>query len=53
MLSKIVLGAVKTVHISKNVLKDWGAWLAQLVKRAALDLGVLSSSPRLGVKIKK
>ena len=29
----------------------WGAWLAQSVESAALDLGVLSSSPMLGVAI--
>ena len=28
-----------------------GTWLAQLVKYMALDLGVVSSSPALGVKI--
>ena len=28
-----------------------GTWLAQLVKHATLDLGVVSSSPTLGVEI--
>ena len=28
-----------------------GAWLAQLVERVTLDLGVVSVSPRLGVEI--
>ena len=29
--------------------KKWGAWLAQSVKHMTLDLGVVSSSPTLGV----
>ena len=34
-----------------TILKiNWNAWLAELVEHVALDLGVMSSSPRLGVK---
>ena len=29
----------------------WGAWLAQSVGHATLGLGVVSSSPALGVEI--
>ena len=28
----------------------WGAWLAQLVEHATLDLRVVSSSPTLGME---
>ena len=32
----------------------WGAWLAQLVKHATIDLRVVNSSPMLGMEyIKK
>ena len=31
--------------------KNKGTWLAQSVKHATLDLGVVSSSPTLGVQI--
>ena len=33
---------------SSLILGDGGAWLAQLVRHATLDLGVVSSSPTLG-----
>jgi len=35
-----------------SILKilHWGFWLAQSVKHAALDLGVVSSSPTLDVR---
>ena len=29
----------------------WGFWLAQLVQQVILDLGVVSLSPKLGIKI--
>jgi len=31
--------------------QKWGAWLAQWVEHVTLDLGVVSSSPTLGVEI--
>ena len=34
----------------KDIFKT-GAWLAQLVEHATVDLGVMSSSPTLGVEI--
>ena len=34
-------------------MKESGAWLAQLVEHATLDLGVVSMSPTLGVEITK
>ena len=31
----------------------WGTWLAQLEEHVTLDLGVMSLSPAMGVKITK
>jgi len=36
-----------------RILKTWGAWLTQSVEHATLHLGVVSSSPTLGVEILK
>ena len=35
----------------KNYENGWAAWLAQLVEHVTLDLGVVSSSPMLGVEV--
>ena len=32
-------------------LGQGGAWMAQLVEHATLDLGVMSSSPTLGIEL--
>ena len=37
--------------LCEHMCEHWGAWLAQLVEHAALDLGILSSSPTLGTEI--
>ena len=31
--------------------KGWGTWLAQSIEHVTLDLGVVSSSPTLGIEI--
>ena len=35
---------------SKRYFLYWGAWLAQLEERTTLAVGVVSSSPRLGIE---
>jgi len=32
-------------------IESWGAWLAQLVEHATLDLRVVNSSPMLSIEI--
>lgn len=34
-----------------NLKSHWNAWLAQPIEHATLDLGVMSSSPTLGVEM--
>lgn len=48
-------GANGSCEVSEDLKGDgiWGASLAQLEKHEPLDLGILSSSPTLGVGITK
>ena len=41
----------KSFFISWLQKYSWGTWLAQLVKHATPDLGVVSLSPMLGVEM--
>ena len=45
--------AVHMERPSQAILKgsSWGAWLAELVDLATVDLRVMSSSPTLGVEL--
>jgi len=39
------------IAFHRNIKEYWGAWLAQSVEHTTLDLGVVSSSPTLGVEV--
>ena len=43
-----LVGNSGCIHIKRQ---SWGAWLAQSVERATLDLRVVSLSPTLGEEI--
>ena len=38
-------------NVSFKITKERGLWLAQLIQHVTLDLGVISSSPMLGVEV--
>ena len=44
----LLAGLVDTDNTLRQFL-HWGAWLAQLLEHVTLDLGVMSSSPTLGL----
>ena len=41
----------KVRRLGVKLISERGAWLAQLVEHVTLDLGVVSSSPTMGVDI--
>ena len=47
----ILLATLETESLSLQIKNAWDARLAQLVEHVTLDLGVVSSSPMLGVEI--
>ena len=49
--TETVIGHTKDWTIAIWKVGDRGAWLAQLVENLTFDLGVVSSSPMLGVEV--
>ena len=47
----IMLDALLIKNSVIKKIKFWAIWLADLEEHATLDLGVVSSSPTLGVEI--
>lgn len=45
------MSGIKEILISNLTKEKGGIWLAQLVQRVTLDLGVMGLSPSLGVGI--
>ena len=41
----------EVAELGFELFGSWGAWLAQLEENVTLDLGIMSSSPTLGVEI--